>query len=372
MAGIVYGWGVSIAGDFIYGDETDKRMPLQMGSASWKKISANQTYATLGIREDGTLWGYGKNQAYVLGLSGNGTTRYYWEQVGADSDWASITTDSFDGSYGIKTDGSLWTWGYNNTYQLGHGNTTTVQIPTKVGAQSWLKVASSWGSTLAIRADGTLWACGGNYYGQLGTGDNATKTTLTQVGSSDQWVDIVMGARFALGIQADGSLWSWGQNDQYQLGHGDTTTRYSPVRVGSATWKKVTATTSDYPTVFAIAQDNSLWGWGRNRYGELGAGNSVTVQSPTQVDGGTDWSSICLGYYHSVALKTDGTMWVCGNDNYTGTEHNDYNSLDLLLARTQIADFLADEIFASIEGTFFIIRTDKFFWTNFSGQTEIL
>ena len=372
MAGIVYGWGVLIAGDFIYGDEPDKRMPLQMGSASWKKISANQTYATLGIREDGTLWGYGKNQAYVLGLSGNGTTRYYWEQVGADSDWASITTDSFDGSYGIKTDGSLWTWGYNNNYQLGHGNTTTVQIPTKVGAQSWLKVASSWGSTLAIRADGTLWACGGNYYGQLGTGDNVTKTVLTQVGSSNQWKDISAAEGFACGIQQDGSLWTWGRNSSRQLGHGDTTTRYSPERVGTGTWLKAICSPSSYPSMLALSTDGTLWGWGANYWGELGAGHDNPITTPTQVGNADGWIDIGLSQWHSVALRSNGTMWVCGNDNYTGTEHNDYNASDMLLARTQIADFLAEEIFMSMEGTFFIVKTDKFFWTNFSGQTEIL
>jgi len=71
----------------------------------------------------------------------------------------------------------------------------------------------------------------------------------------------------------------------------------------------------------ALKSDGTVWSWGNNYYGELG-NNSVTAASqyfaypPVQVSGLTGVIAVATGYYHSLALKSDGTVWAWGGDSY--------------------------------------------------------
>src|SRR3990170_328103 len=74
--------------------------------------------------------------------------------------------------------------------------------------------------TLAIKSDGTLWAWGYNYYGQLGDGASGGgnyKTTPVQIGTGTNWSQIAAGGYHTLAIKSDGTLWAWG-NYYGQLG----------------------------------------------------------------------------------------------------------------------------------------------------------
>ena len=134
----------------------------------------------------------------------------------------------------VNTDGTLWAWGRNDKYQLGLGNTTqTKPSPTKVGsATNWKSVAAGWYHSLGVRSDGTLWAWGLNERGQLGLGDNATRNIPTQVGTATNWKAVSTGQYHSLGLSSDGTLWAWGYNLDGQLGLGDNVTRNSPTQVG--------------------------------------------------------------------------------------------------------------------------------------------
>ena len=69
----------------------------------------------------------------------------------------------------IKNDGTLWAWGRNNYGQLGDGTTVDRHTPIKVGS-GFKAVAAGWGHSLGLKKDGTLWAWGMNHAGQLGDG----------------------------------------------------------------------------------------------------------------------------------------------------------------------------------------------------------
>ena len=72
-----------------------------------------------------------------------------------------------------------------------------------------------------------------------------------------------------------------------------------------------------YHTV-ALKTDGTLWAWGYNNYGGLGDGTTAHKSSPVQIGTATDWAQISAGDYHTVALKTDGTLWAWGYNNYGG------------------------------------------------------
>jgi alpha-tubulin suppressor-like RCC1 family protein len=313
--GYLYGWGQNAT----YGDlgiccnSNNVSIPTRVGNLStWISVSGGYRSA-LAIRTDKTLWSWGRNIYGQLGL-GNTTNYSSPVQIGALTNWAKITNAWFT-STAVKTDGTLWTWGYNNYGQLGLGNTTCYSSPRQVGAlTNWAKITNRYLSTFAIKTDGTLWAWGYNGYGTLGTGDVSSRYSPVQIGACTNWRSLSPGScsLFIVAIKTDGTLWSWGQNNQGQLGIGNNNCNYSsPKQVGALTnWKFVSQTGQD---ITAVKTDGTLWAWGQNNYGQLGLGNITKYSSPKQVGALTNWK-ITGGqtYAGFIALKTNGTLWSWG------------------------------------------------------------
>ena len=75
--------------------------------------------------------------------------------------------------------------------------------------------------TVAIQKDGSLWAWGDNSRGQLGLGNHSDRDIPTRVGTARNWVAVAAGRNHSLGLKADGSLWAWGDNSVGELGLGN-------------------------------------------------------------------------------------------------------------------------------------------------------
>jgi alpha-tubulin suppressor-like RCC1 family protein len=236
--------------------------------------------------------------------------------VGSDTSWASVVPGRYH-SVAIKTDGTLWVWGNNRDSQLGLGDTTDRSNPEQVGSDSaWAFVAAGNGHTVAVKTDGTLWAWGDNDDGQLGLGDTTDRSNPEQVGNDTAWAFVAVGFSYTIAIKTDGTLWAWGSNFWGHLGLGDMDTRYSPTQVGSdSDWAFVAAGLSCHTV--AIKTDGTLWAWGNNIYGQLGlgdAGSGTERLSPEQVGSDTAWAFVTAGGNHTVAVKTEGTLWVWGGN----------------------------------------------------------
>jgi alpha-tubulin suppressor-like RCC1 family protein len=258
------------------------------------------------------MFSWGFNDAGQLGLN-VATNRSSPTQIGALTSWSSIATGHYH-ALAIKPDGTLWAWGYNNQGQLGLNNTTyAISSPVQVGAlTTWSKIAGGTAFTLAIKTDGTLWSWGQNNQGQLGKGDAIDKSSPVQVGALTTWASVDGGGNFSLAVKTDGTLWSWGRNNGKQLGLGNTTDYSSPKQVGALTnWLKVAG--GLYNHALAIKTDGTLWSWGQNNYGRLGLDDAVAKSSPVQVGALTSWLNIAAGYYMSSAIQTNGTLWTWGS-----------------------------------------------------------
>ena len=170
---------------------------------------------------------------------------------------------------------------------------------------------------------GKLFTWGDNRHGQLGLGDTSNKLAPVQVSGSTTWLRVAGGAYHTLGTKTDGTLWSWGLNAAGQLGQDITYNiqRSLPVQVGTGTtWSQIS--TGGFHSG-AVKTDGTLWAWGQNNYGQLGQGDAVSRSSPVQVGALTTWSKIIGGYYFSVAVKTDGTLWSWGQNDKGQLGHSD-------------------------------------------------
>lgn len=292
--------------------------PIDQPAGAQKFKSVSSWSHTVAVKEDGTLWTAGYN---ANGELGNGTVSSDWAppaQVGTDSDWKFVAAcEGGFHSVALKNDGSMWTWGTTFSNSLGLGDVQFVAVPTRVGSSNdWKFVTSASFCSLAIKNDGTLWGCG--FKSLLGIPDDFQNVkTFTQI-SNQTWKEVSAGGSHVLAIRSDGTLWAWGYNQHGELGNGDMISGYSFVseQVGNTNdWKAVFAGGS---FSMAIKTDGSLWAWGQNEYGQLGLGNTTDLAIPTRVGTGNDWTAISGSNISSWALKTDGSLWICGSASELG------------------------------------------------------
>jgi alpha-tubulin suppressor-like RCC1 family protein len=319
--------------------------------------------SVLYVTTGGALFASGDNTNGQLG-QGNTTTYVSPVQVGTLTNWSKVILTN-ETSVALKTDGSLWAWGNNDYGQLGQGDTTNRSSPIQVGTlTTWANIEGAGGSTwYATKTDGTMWSCGDNTSGALGIGYmssasnsgvfqqvgqyTATNAAIGGSGTSPYYSNYI--------IRPDGSLWSWSDNSSGQLGLGDTTNRSSPVQIGTlTTWSTIAAGQK-----FAIARktDNTLWGWGLGEQGQLGSGGFINANvtaniSPLTAIATTGFSKIANsssgdGGYYAGGVKTNGTLWVWGQNpnGQLGTNDVVYRSFPVQLGtQTDWAFFTAGAV----------------------------
>jgi alpha-tubulin suppressor-like RCC1 family protein len=312
-------WGGNNYGKL--GDTTSvqKNTPVTTfaGGTNWKQVSAGSNHVAA-IKTDGTLWtwGFGTN-----GRLGNGTLFNRSTPVttfAGGTNWRQVSVGG--NTVAIKTDGTLWTWGSGSVGQLGNGATTgniSTPVTTFVGGSNWKQVSAGSVCITAIKTDGTLWTWGTGSNGRLGNGFTAgtiSTPAITFAGGTN-WKQVSAGGDHVAAIKTDGTLWTWGLASLGRLGNarfsGITST---PVTVfgGGTNWKQVAC--GGYHTA-AIKTDGTLWVWGDCSSGRLGTGATADIRSTpiTTFAGGTNWKQVSCGDAFISAIKTDGTLWTWGS-----------------------------------------------------------
>lgn len=262
---------------------------------------------------EGGLWGFGYS---TDGGLGNLSTTSVPTPLNMGSNWKTVSSSTMS-VIGIKMDGSLWGWGDNGYGQLGINDRTNRSSPVQIlGGGSWKSVSCGYTHSAAIKMDGSLWACGYNHQGQLGTNDRVHRSSPVQtIAGGNDWKMISCGDSMTAAIKTNGTLWVYGYNNFGQLGINNTSSKSSPVQTitGGNDWSIVSTGSS---ITGAIKTDGTLWMWGAATYGCLGNNNdSIHKSSPVQtITGGNNWKTIACAAF-CAATKTDGTLWVWGSNN---------------------------------------------------------
>jgi alpha-tubulin suppressor-like RCC1 family protein len=310
VPGKLYAWGSNSAGQLGIGSASLRPVPAQIGPDAWAAVADGQ-FHTVAIKTDGTLWAWGRNAQGQLG-DGTTTNRTTPVQIGGDTNWATVAAGTFH-TLAVKTDGTLWAWGANFSGQLGDGTTTGHTTPVQIGGDTnWATVAAGGSHALAVKIDGTLWAWGADSSGQLGDGATTDRTSPVQIGSDTDWAATSGGSSSTEAIKTNGTLWAWGSNIAGTLGDGTTTDRHTPEHIGTDTnWASVSAGLSTHAD--AVKTDGTLWAWGTYSAGELGDGTASGQRlAPVQIGTDTDWTSVTAGRDHTAAVKSDGSLWAWG------------------------------------------------------------
>ena len=269
--------------------------------------------SSLALRTDGTVWSWGANDS---GQLGDGTTTPSFVPIRV-SGLAGVTAIAAGGRFGValRHDGTVWTWGRNTDRQLGDGTNTTRHYPVVVpGLEGVVAVTAGAAFAAALRADGTVWTWGDNYYGQTGTGDTTDRSSPVQVLSGVS--QVAAGGYHVLSRKTDGTVWTWGRNSAGQIGGGTAgASHLTPEAVPGISTAVLVGAGGHHS--FAALSDGSLFGWGENGSGNLGDGTTTDRYSPVLISGMTNVVALAGGVHHSLAVAGDGTVWSWG-DNYHG------------------------------------------------------
>ena len=301
---------------------------------------------TLSLRADGSLWSWGSNSHGTLGDSSLLAQRVRPNVIAtppraAGTSWSFVDASDTN-SAALRSDGSLWVWGQNTYGQIGNGVSGSAQyVPRRVPTPplatpgtTWTQVELGQMTTLALRSDYSLWGWGRSDRGMLGNGtlgpdivNPAQVITPSTAAVNTYWTSMAAGQVFAVALRSDGTLWAWGYTGDGSLGGGVSTVpiESAPVQVaapvGTAPGAQWTQVAAGYAHALALRSDGSLWAWGSNNTGQLGIGTTaarsfvpVRVDTPAGAALGTTWLKVWAGNEHSLALRSDSTLWVWGRN----------------------------------------------------------
>jgi len=313
-------------------ETTQRSSPVQIPGAaaatSWTSMGVC-SQSIYGTKADGTLWSWGYNYLGNLGQNQGypgGSAKNYSSptQIGTGTDWAkNLSDDNGMSAAALKTDGSLWSWGYNGRGNLGHnqGPNMSLSSPTQIpGNWSTAIITRTSGG---IKTDGTFWTWGNGSYGQLGqntinTPNNAGTSSPVQLPGTN-WSKVSTSQMTLGAIKTDGTLWMAGINGYGELGQNSAapnayTGFSSPVQIPGTTWRSVTM---DSNFTIGTKTDGTLWSWGRSYMGYTAQNTSspnVNYSSPTQIGTDTTWVGAKTNQQMTIASKTDGSLWAWGRN----------------------------------------------------------
>ncbi|XP_011304625.1 E3 ubiquitin-protein ligase HERC2 [Fopius arisanus] len=277
-----------------YGSETQYPQKVEFGGM--KKNPVISSIAShpdgkhyLALTEEGLTYSWGSGDG---GRLGHGNTIDYENPkvVEALAD-KSITFIACGSNYSaaVTATGELYTWGRGNYGRLGNGNCDDVMVPTLVTALNghvvvYVACGSGDSQTLCVTASGIVFSWGDGDYGKLGRGgsDGSKIPKIVDKLLDVNVTKVYCGGQFSAALTAQGEIYTWGKGSAYRLGHGNEDHVRYPKMIESRKLKgkRVKELSVGNVLVLALTEDQEVYGWGRNDYGQIDPGLGFTVSEP--------------------------------------------------------------------------------------------
>ena len=315
--GTVWCWGRNNLKQLGDGTTTNRTRPVQVtGLTGATQVIAGQGWACV-LKSDGTVACWGDNSSGQLG-DGTTTGRSAPVVIPNLTDVTQIS-GNFQHVCARLSDSTARCWGWNVLYQLGDGTTTSRLSPVAPSNLTGVaQISAGVFQSCARLNDGTVRCWGAGNHGGLGDGNGtySTSTKTIPTGLSDV-AQIASGTGWnnACALLTTGVLKCWGLNDNGQLGDGSTTSRWTPVISGSFP-AAISAVDLGMYISCAVLVDTTATCWGWNGMGALGDGTTVSRWVPTLVSGLTGVNQISPNYYHTCAVLSDTTVKCWGRNTY--------------------------------------------------------
>ena len=237
--GTLWTWGSNYRGQLGVNDIINYSSPIQVPGTQWSKSFAGADKFA-GIKTDGTLWVWGRNNYGGLGINSSEFGRSSPYQL-PGTEWKQVSA-SFYWMMGTKTDGTLWAWGRMQGGCLGQNEASTHRSsPTQIPGTQWEVCQTDIYNATAgagVKTDGTLWVWGYADGGMLGQNSLVQYSSPQQIPGTGWTTRIAVGQNNMTCTKTDGTLWGWGQNSDGQLGLNEPDTgRSSPVQIAGTDWQ---------------------------------------------------------------------------------------------------------------------------------------
>jgi alpha-tubulin suppressor-like RCC1 family protein len=327
-------------------DGSSSDIPVQVSGLTNAIAVAAARDHSLALKSDGTVVAWGYDQ---FGQLGNGATTdgVFSDVPVAVAGLINVSEIAGGTSHSMarRSDGSVFTWGRDNTGQLGNGSAndgSSSNVPISVGTiTNVVTIAAGGTHSLAARSATNLRGWGSTNYGQFGNNNVVPDdcdpgpdvilcaNTPLPITSLSNLIAVAAGELHTVGLTSDGSVWAWGDDTAGQLGNGPsapnectslaTLCALSPVPVSGLS-NMVAVAAGDRHSI-ALRRDGTVWSWGSHVFFQLGNGGTAPntcdsgpcAISPVQVSGLTGIVAITAGGTHSLALRDNGTVYAWGN-----------------------------------------------------------
>lgn len=260
-----------------------------------------------------------------------------------DSEFETVTprlAAALDHTAVLSNTGNVYTFGWGNYGQLGHGDTNDRLIPTLIEHPNLSEkivtdVAAGWNHVVLLTTDGEVFTFGRGDYGQLGHGDTSNRMIPTLIEhanlSGKTITTVATGLDQTILLADDGSVFTFGRGDLGALGHGDDQNKMVPTILDheNLSGKTIIDISGGSHTVL-LASDGTVFTFGHGGYGQLGHGdeNNKNIPVPIEHDNisGKTITAVEAGIHHTILLANDGSVFTFGQGSLGRLGHGDTDS----------------------------------------------
>ncbi|KAK1683279.1 hypothetical protein QYE76_044127 [Lolium multiflorum] len=319
----VYSWGWGDFGRLGHGNSSDVFTPQPVKALQGiqiKQLACGDSHC-LAVTMDGEVQSWGRNQNGQLGLGTTEDSLLPQKIQAFEGICVKMIAAGAEHTAAVTEDGDIYGWGWGRYGNLGLGDRNDRYVPEKVSLveeEKMVLVACGWRHTITVSSSGSLYTYGWSKYGQLGHGDFEDHLVPHKVDAlkDSSTSQISGGWRHTMALTSDGKLYGWGWNKFGQVGAGDIEDHCSPVEINFPEEQKVAQVACGWRHTLAFTEKKNVFAWGRGTSGQLGHGEIVDRNTPKLIDALSPDGSGCKKLESSTAVPFSAKVWVSPSERY--------------------------------------------------------